>query len=106
MAALARLNSDCTSAASGLSLGSKSDNNGSKMGLSGDRLDDVSKPRTGCWADMIAPFAEKMPGKRMPKTGKIGPPPLHSAYLERQTTNLPSLLPSPNELCGKSQIKK
>ncbi len=72
MAVLARLNSDCTSAASGLSLGSKSDNNGSKMGLSGDRLDDVSKPRTGCWADMIAPFAEKMPGKRMPKTGKIG----------------------------------
>ncbi len=72
MAALARLNSDCTSAASGLSLGSKSDNNGSKMGVSGDRFDDVSKPRTGCWADMIAPFAEKMPGKRMPNSGKIG----------------------------------
>jgi hypothetical protein len=32
----------------------------------------VPKPRTGCWADMIAPFAEKMPGKRMPNSGKIG----------------------------------
>ncbi len=106
MAALARLNSDCTSAASGLSLGSKSDNNGSKMGLSGDRLDDVSKPRTGCWADMIAPFAEKMPGKRMPKTGKIGITlsirPISSA---KRITCRPYYRAQMG-LCGKSQIKK
>ena len=28
------------------------------------------RPQTGCWAGMIAPFADKLTGKRMRNTGK------------------------------------